>query len=445
MTMLLTRDWGIDGFSLDEAKESITALGRERGFVTSGDVLDCAPDLDLPPQQIEEFLTEVDDHLRDEGIEVLHVPGDGVETEPARPSRDPEPVREPQVPQDPVAQYLKTIGRVPLVTGAEEIDLAMRIEGGELADLLLASLEATSDLDQDGFRRVLTCVVRIREHQLDPVMTLRCVGMGLETVTLAYRPASRPEATEFLRRISADGKIAKTRMVEANLRLVVSIAKRYGSRRTMFLDLIQEGNVGLIRAVEKFDYSRGHKFSTYATWWIRQSISRAIADQSRTIRIPAHLTGDINAVARAGADLVQALGREPSAEEIGHRLGISMARVGEILEMSKDPLSLEASVGERDDAQIGDFVGDKDAVVPLDAASAALLKEEIGSTLDSISEREKRVIQLRLGLLDGCPRTLDEVGREFGVTRERIRQIEAKTLSKLRHPSRARRLRDFFD
>jgi RNA polymerase primary sigma factor len=440
MTMSLTRDWSIDEFSLDEAKESITALGRERGFVTSEDVLDCVPDLDLAPQQIEEFLTEVDDHLREEGIEVLRVPGDGAETEPGSAA-----LREPQVAQDPVAQYLKTIGRVSLITGAEEIDLAMRIEGGDLADLLLASLEATSDIDEDGFRRVLTCVVRIRAHQLDPVMTLRSVGMGLETVTLAYRPASRPEATEFLRRISADGKVAKTRMVEANLRLVVSIAKRYGSRRTMFLDLIQEGNVGLIRAVEKFDYTRGYKFSTYATWWIRQSISRAIADQSRTIRIPSHLIGDINAVARAERDLVQALGREPTAEDIGHRLGISMARVGEILEMSKDPLSLETPVGGMDDVHIVDSIGDKDAVAPPDAASAVLLIEEVGSTLGSISEREKRVIQLRFGLVDGHPRTLEEVGREIGVTRERIRQIEAKALSKLRHPSRARGLRDYFD
>jgi RNA polymerase primary sigma factor len=346
---------------------------------------------------------------------------------------------------DPIRLYLKDVGRVPLLTAAQEVDLAMRIEGGELAAKLLASVEATDTLDRDGFRRVVSSVVRIREHQLDRPKSLTREGVGLEMVTRAYRPKVRPEATEFLGRVRADGQVARKKMVEANLRLVVSIAKRYPPRGMMFLDLIQEGNLGLIRAVAKFDYTRGYKFSTYATWWIRQSITRAIADQSRIIRIPTNTSDSIHMVARAERDLVQVLGREPKAEEIGRHLGIPAGRVEEILKASRGTLSLEAPVGEMDEGSIGDFIGDDDAVAPPDAASEVLLREELESALCTVRERERRVIQLRFGLLDGHPRTLEEVGREIGVTRERIRQIEAKTLSKLRHPSRAQKLRDYFE
>jgi RNA polymerase primary sigma factor len=428
--------------SLDEAKEAIAALGRERGFITSEELLNGVPELDLSPQQIEEFLADVQDHLRGEGIEILEVPGEELNREEGSTA-----TRELLGPAtyDPVRMYLKEIAKIPLLTAAQEVDLAMRIEGGELAVELLASLELTHNLDQNRFRRVVQRVVRIREQQFDPAKMLRRVGTGLEEVTLAYRPRTRAEATKFLRRVSADGQVAKKETIVANLRLVVSIAKRYSPRGTTLLDLVQEGNLGLIRAVEKFDYTRGYKFSTYATWWIRQAVSRAMADQSRTIRIPVHITDHINEVFRAQGQLVQDLGREPKVEEIGRHLGIPAARVEEILKASRAPLSLETPVGEMEDVRIGDVIGDEDAVVPPDEASKILLKEELESVLGTLSEREKRVIQLRFGLLDAHPRTLEEVGREIGVTRERIRQIEAKTLSKLRHPSRARRVRDYLE
>ena len=433
--------------SLDEAKEAIAARGRERGFVTSEDLLEGVPDPDLSPQQIEEFLADVEDYLHGEGIDILEVPGEEPESEEASTERQPTATREllEAGTYDPIRLYLKEIGKVPLLTAAQEVDLAMRIEGGELAAQLRASIERTKRVERKSFRRVVHSVVRIREQQCDPAKMLRRVGIGLEDVTLAYRPKTRAEATQFLRRVSADGQLAKKEIIVANLRLVVSIAKRYAPRGMTLLDLIQEGNLGLIRAVEKFDYTRGYKFSTYATWWIRQAVSRAIADQSRTIRIPVHVTEAINKVARAQRQLVQDLGREPQAREIGRHLGIPAARIEEILKASRDPLSLEAPLGEMADVRLGDFIGDEDAVVPLDEASKVLLKEELESVLGTLREREKRVIQLRFGLLDAHPRTLEEVGREIGVTRERIRQIEAKTLSKLRHPSRAQKLRDYLE
>jgi len=272
----------------------------------------------------------------------------------------------------------------------------------------------------------------------DPVrMYLRKMG----SVSLLTREGE----VEIAKRIERGDPVAKRRMIESNLRLVVSIAKGYRGLGVPFLDLIQEGNLGLIRAVEKFDYAKGFKFSTYATWWIRQAITRAIADQARTIRIPVHMVETINKLVRVQRQLLQDLGREPTPDEIGKVMGISAEKVREIQKVSQEPVSLETPIGEEEDSHLGDFIEDADAVVPVDAASFILLQEQLESVLHTLSEREKKVIQLRFGLVDGHPRTLEEVGREFGVTRERIRQIESKTLSKLRHPSRSQKLRDYLE
>ncbi len=303
---------------------------------------------------------------------------------------------------DPVRMYLKEIGKVPLLTAAQEVDLAMKIEAGlEAAAKLEEAEDAGTNLDRAERRRL---------HRIEQV--------GLD---------------------------AKQQLVEANLRLVVSIAKRYVGRGMLFLDLIQEGNLGLIRAVEKFEYTKGFKFSTYATWWIRQAITRAIADQARTIRIPVHMVETINKLIRIQRQLLQELGREPTPEEIGEKMEMTAERVREILKISQEPVSLETPIGEEEDSQLGDFIEDGEAVVPPDAASFSMLQEQLGKVLDGLSERERKVIELRFGLMDGHPRTLEEVGREFGVTRERIRQIESKTLCKLRHPSRSSRLRDYLE
>ena len=303
---------------------------------------------------------------------------------------------------DPVRMYLKEIGKVPLLTAAEEIDLAMKIEAG------MAAMEELDRAEDEG-------------------------------VELDRREKRR------LGRIEQVGLDAKQQLIEANLRLVVSIAKRYVGRGMLFLDLIQEGNLGLIRAVEKFDYTKGFKFSTYATWWIRQAITRAIADQARTIRIPVHMVETINKLVRIQRQLLQELGREPSPEEIGKEMGLPAERVREIQKISQEPVSLETPIGEEEDSQLGDFIEDDAAVVPPDAASFSMLQEQLSKVLDGLAERERKVISLRFGLEDGHPRTLEEVGREFGVTRERIRQIESKTLAKLRHPSRSSKLKEYLE
>ncbi|MDD6785627.1 MAG: RNA polymerase sigma factor RpoD [Eggerthellales bacterium] len=303
---------------------------------------------------------------------------------------------------DPVRMYLKEIGRVQLLTGPQEIDLAMKIEAG---------VAATAELDK----------------------------AEEEGIELDRREKRR------LSRIEQVGLDAKQQLIEANLRLVVSIAKRYVGRGMLFLDLIQEGNLGLIRAVEKFDYKKGFKFSTYATWWIRQAITRAIADQARTIRIPVHMVETINKLVRIQRQLLQELGHEPTAEEIAERMEMTPERVLEIQKISQEPVSLETPIGEEEDSQLGDFIEDDAAVAPPDAASYVLMKEKLNEVLDELAERERKVISLRFGLEDGHPHTLEEVGREFGVTRERIRQIESKTLAKLRHPSRSSSLKGFLE
>ena len=425
---------------LEDAKEAITARGRERGFVTSEDLLDSVPVEDFTPEQVEEFLTQVEEHLRGEGIEVIEVPGDDL-AEAATPQRDDDILKAPT--NDPVRMYLKEIGKVPLLTAAQEVDLARRIEAGEFATELREVVEQEDRVDQKKFRIVVESVIAIRDHQTEKFGKVE--GIGRARITKSYRTKTRDELDDFLRRVERDGQLAKRKLIEANLRLVVSIAKRYVGRGMLFLDLIQEGNLGLIRAVEKFAYSKGFKFSTYATWWIRQAITRAIADQARTIRIPVHMVETINKLVRVQRQLLQDLGREPLPEEIGKQMGIPAEKVREILKVSQEPVSLETPIGEEEDSHLGDFIEDSDAVVPVDAASFILLQEQLDSVLHTLNEREKSVIQLRFGLLDGHPRTLEEVGREFGVTRERIRQIESKTLSKLRHPSRSQKLRDYLE
>jgi RNA polymerase primary sigma factor len=426
--------------SLDEVKETITAKGRERGFVTSEDLLEAVPVDDFTPEQVEEFLTQVQDHLTNEGIEVIEVPGE--DSDPATNVRiEVDLLKAPT--NDPVRMYLKEIGKVPLLTAAQEVDLARRIEGGEFATAMQRSLVDDPKPEPKALKLIVERTWEIRNHQLTAFGKVE--GIGRNKIAKSYRPKSEAELMDFLHRVERDGQLAKRKLIEANLRLVVSIAKRYVGRGMLFLDLIQEGNLGLIRAVEKFDYAKGFKFSTYATWWIRQAITRAIADQARTIRIPVHMVETINKLVRVQRQLLQDLGREPSPDEIGKVMGIGAEKVREILKVSQEPVSLETPIGEEEDSHLGDFIEDSEAVVPVDAASFILLQEQLEGVLHTLSEREKKVIQLRFGLVDGHPRTLEEVGREFGVTRERIRQIESKTLSKLRHPSRSQKLRDYLE
>jgi len=384
---------------IDEVRD-LVAKGKERGFLTNEEVIEALAPVDVSAEQMDNILQ----HLQDENIEVVEMV-DELDAEEfareARSARDEELALKAPT-NDPVRMYLKEIGKVPLLTAEQEVILAKAIDEGEAA---------TAEIDKatDNGRKLSS--TRLRE----------------------------------LQRTERHGQLAKKKLIEANLRLVVSIAKRYVGRGMLFLDLIQEGNLGLIRAVEKFDYNKGFKFSTYATWWIRQAITRAIADQARTIRIPVHMVETINKLIRIQRQLLQDLGREPTPEEIGREMEFSPEKVREILKVSQEPVSLETPIGEEEDSHLGDFIEDSDAVVPVDAASFILLQEQLDSVLHTLSEREKKVIQLRFGLTDGHPRTLEEVGREFGVTRERIRQIESKTLSKLRHPYRSQKLRDYLE
>jgi RNA polymerase primary sigma factor len=426
--------------NLDEVKEQLVAKGRERGFVTSEDLLETVPVDDFTPEQIEEFLTQIQEHLTAEGIETVEIPGD--DTDAATQVRiEVDLLRAPT--NDPVRMYLKEIGKVPLLNAAQEVDLARRIEAGELATALNRQIAEDGKPDPKAQKHLVEKVWEIRDHQMTAFGKVE--GIGRDKIAKSWKPKNADELEDFIHRVERDGQLGKRKLIEANLRLVVSIAKRYVGRGMLFLDLIQEGNLGLIRAVEKFDYDKGFKFSTYATWWIRQAITRAIADQARTIRIPVHMVETINKLVRIQRQLLQDLGREPTPDEIGKVMGIGADKVREIQKVSQEPVSLHTPIGEEEDSQLGDFIEDSDAVVPVDAASFILLQEQLEGVLETLSEREKKVVQLRFGLVDGHPRTLEEVGREFGVTRERIRQIESKTLSKLRHPSRSQKLRDYLE
>ena len=405
----------INELEIPEVKQLI-ATGQEKGVLTADQINDALEAVDLTSEQIDNIYI----HLFNAGVEIIGISDDNEdedeldvdpETEETKvlPEEEEEEAKKAVVQEidlsvkaptnDPVRMYLKEIGKVPLLTAKEEVTLAKRIEAGEKAAETLEREEES--LPRDEVRK--------------------------------------------LRRVERDGMNAKKKLVEANLRLVVSIAKRYVGRGMLFLDLIQEGNLGLIRAVEKFDYRRGFKFSTYATWWIRQAITRAIADQARTIRIPVHMVETINKLIRIQRQLLQELGREPMPEEIADEMGLTPEKVREILKISQEPVSLETPIGEEEDSQLGDFIEDQEAEVPADAASFSLLQEQLQEVLDTLSERERKVIELRFGLINGHPRTLEEVGRVFGVTRERIRQIESKTLSKLRHPNRSAKLRDYLE
>jgi RNA polymerase primary sigma factor len=412
--------------------ESLLAEGKKRGSLTMDDLVLVLKSVELTPDVIlsmvekvrAEGITYVADEpdvdaelapeeLAPEEDDVVAAPAAPARPAPAQRTRSSEPFDERMADlesragsgADPVRMYLKEIGKVPLLSGEEEVLLARRIESGvhaadRLAELVekLGSLDSVPWDDRRGEQRTV-----------------------------------------------ADGRKAKKVLIEANLRLVVSIAKRYRNRGMAFLDLIQEGNLGLMRAVDKFDYTKGFKFSTYATWWIRQAITRAIADQARTIRIPVHMVETINKVGRVQRQLLQELGREPTVEELAGRVEMSPARVREILRIGQDTVSLEQPMGEEEDFSLSDTIEDEAAVVPADAAARALLNEAIKDALDDLTERERQVVRLRFGLEDGQVRTLEEVGKEFGVTRERIRQIESKVLAKLRHPIRSQRLRDYLD
>lgn len=392
----------------------ILELGKKKkNMLEYQEIADFFKDLNLDPEKFEMVI----DYLEQNGIDVLKISNDDdVDDDIILDDEDEVEVEkiDLSVPEgvsveDPVRMYLKEIGKVPLLSADEEIELAQNMEDGAVA----------------------TEKINVLKGRLD--------GASEE------EKAEIKQEIKTLQRDVDKGADAKKRLAEANLRLVVSIAKRYVGRGMLFLDLIQEGNLGLIKAVEKFDYKKGYKFSTYATWWIRQAITRAIADQARTIRIPVHMVETINKLIRVSRQLLQELGREPSPEEIAKEMNMPVERVREILKISQEPVSLETPIGEEEDSHLGDFIKDDNVPVPADAAAFTLLKEQLEEVLGTLTEREQKVLTLRFGLEDGRARTLEEVGKEFNVTRERIRQIEAKALRKLRHPSRSRKLKDYLE
>ena len=399
----------------NEKLKGILKKAKRKKMIDYREVVDYFADLNLADDQLDKVV----EYLDNNGIDVLRMTDDDEDDDEEIILTEEDEVDieniDLSVPEgvsieDPVRMYLKEIGKVPLLSADEEIELAQKMETGNLAAENLPDLEddlknATKKKDIDSLEKQIA------------------------------------EAKEAI----AEGEEAKKKLAEANLRLVVSIAKRYVGRGMLFLDLIQEGNLGLIKAVEKFDFTKGFKFSTYATWWIRQAITRAIADQARTIRIPVHMVETINKLIRVSRQLLQELGREPLPEEIAAEMDLPVERVREILKISQEPVSLETPIGEEEDSHLGDFIQDDNVPVPAEAAAFTLLKEQLVEVLGTLTEREQKVLRLRFGLDDGRSRTLEEVGGEFGVTRERIRQIEAKALRKLRHPSRSRKLKDYLE
>lgn len=397
----------------EKIKELLEIGKKKRNILEYQEISDFFRDLNPDAEKLEEIL----DILEHNNIDVLRISDDDDDDDIILDEEDEVEVEklDLSIPdginvEDPVRMYLKEIGKVPLLSAEEEIDLAQTMEDGNVAIEKIQILKERIE-DSDDEKEKEEIRGEIKELQL-------AVDHGSD---------------------------AKKRLAEANLRLVVSIAKRYVGRGMLFLDLIQEGNLGLIKAVEKFDYRKGYKFSTYATWWIRQAITRAIADQARTIRIPVHMVETINKLIRVSRQLLQELGREPSPEEIAEEMSMPVDRVREILKISQEPVSLETPIGEEEDSHLGDFIKDDNVPVPADAAAFTLLKEQLEEVLGTLTEREQKVLTLRFGLEDGRARTLEEVGKEFNVTRERIRQIEAKALRKLRHPSRSRKLKDYLE
>lgn len=398
-----------------EKLRELLARGKKKGKLDSGELMEAVDDLNLESDQMDQLYDSLEALNIDIGTEedlLPELPDDEPAAEEIADVEEEELVDPNSLVSnfsidDPVRMYLKEIGKVPLLNPDEEIVLAQAMAAGAEA-----------------------------KARLDELQEQREAG---ET------PAVTPEEEAELRKAFKKGESAKQKLAEANLRLVVSIAKRYVGRGMLFLDLIQEGNLGLIKAVEKFDYTKGYKFSTYATWWIRQAITRAIADQARTIRIPVHMVETINRLIRTSRQLLQELGREATPEEIAERMKMPVERVQEIMKISQEPVSLETPIGEEDDSHLGDFIQDEHVAVPADQATFTLLHEQLMEALSTLTEREQEVLRQRFGLDDGKPKTLEEVGKQFHVTRERIRQIEAKALRKLRHPSRSRKLKDYLD
>ena len=395
-------------------KDLLALAKKKKNMLEYQEISDFFADMQLEAEQFDKIL----DFLEANNIDVLRITDDDSDDEILLDVDDEDEIEVEKIDlsvpdgvsiEDPVRMYLKEIGKVPLLSAEEEIELAKNMEAGAVAKEKIAILKSREE--------------NATEEEL----------------------AEIKEEIKNLQKDLDAGDEAKKRLAEANLRLVVSIAKRYVGRGMLFLDLIQEGNLGLIKAVEKFDYRKGYKFSTYATWWIRQAITRAIADQARTIRIPVHMVETINKLIRVSRQLLQELGREPSPEEIAAEMNMPVERVREILKISQEPVSLETPIGEEEDSHLGDFIQDDNVPVPADAAAFTLLKEQLEEGLGTLTEREQKVLTLRFGLEDGRARTLEEVGKEFNVTRERIRQIEAKALRKLRHPSRSRKLKDYLE
>ena len=405
----------VEGVQGSEKLTELVERAKKKGSLSAGELMDVLENMDLESEQMDKIY----DVLENQGIETVSEdylpeldadivpPMEELEEIPEEEIVDPNTLVDSFGIDDPVRMYLKEIGKVNLLSPDEEVQLAQDMGAGDAAKARLAEIEAA---EKKGEPIVLT-----------------------------------PEEEKALKKDIKRGEAAKQRLAEANLRLVVSIAKRYVGRGMLFLDLIQEGNLGLIKAVEKFDYTKGYKFSTYATWWIRQAITRAIADQARTIRIPVHMVETINKVIRVSRQLLQELGHDPTPEEIAEEMNMPVDKVREILKIAQEPVSLETPIGEEEDSHLGDFIPDEDASEPSEAASFTLLKEQLVDVLSTLTPREEKVLKLRFGIEDGRTRTLEEVGKEFNVTRERIRQIEAKALRKLRHPSRSKKLKDFLN